>query len=225
MELELKGIKFKVEFELNKKRRGWSIKFKAPDIFLFISNRIWTNDEIALEMSKHYRFIKRCMSQEKKEFINSIHLFGKEYELKTVESDFRRMVLMGDKAVLYTDTIDKEINQRIVNDFYEENLSYFVSNHIEEAKRKMGIDFDIKIEYKKVKTYYGECFTKRRMIIFQQSLAKYDYEAILSVIYHELCHFYYPNHQEGFYRRLEEAFPGYKKVQARLRRTKYNDVY
>ena len=165
------------------------------------------------------------MNQEKKEFLNSIHLFGKEYELEVIESDILRMVLMGDKAILYTNTSDKEINQKIVNQFYEDNLKSFVNSNIEEAKRKMGINFDIKIEYKKVKTYYGECFTKRKKIIFQQSLAKYNEEAILSVIYHELCHFYYPNHQEGFYKKLEEVFPGYKKVQSNLRRTKYNDIY
>jgi len=225
MEFELKGIKFKVEFILNKRKRGWSIKYKAPDTFLLQTNKMMTDEEIYLEMSKHYRFIKRCMTTVDSSFHQSIHLFGIEYELQIIKSDLRKMILMGNKAILYTDTIDKEINQKIVDSFYKENLSYFVNNHIELAKAKMNILFPIQIEYKKVKTYYGECFPKRRLIIFQESLAKYNEEFILSVIYHELCHFYYPNHQKAFYDRLEEVFPGYKSIQARLRRTKYNDMY
>ncbi len=225
MEFLLKGLKVKVDFILRKEKRGWSIKFKSPDTFLFYSNRIWTDDEIILEMSKHYRFIKRCLNQEAKVFSNSIHLFGKEYELIKEYSDIRRMVLFGDKVYLYTDTEDKNINQQIANQFYYENLSYFVNNHIEKAKQDMGIKFPITIQYKQVKTYYGECLPKRRIVIFQLSLAKYDEISILSVIYHELCHFYYQNHQSSFYKRLEEVFPSYRDIQARLRRTKYNDAY
>ena len=225
MELELKNLKFKVEFILRRDKRGWSIKFKAPDTFLFYSNKMMTEDEISLETSKHYRFIKRCMSQEEKKFENSIHLFGKEYELEIINSDIRRMVLMGNKAILYTDTDNRNINQAIVNKFYEENLSSFVNVNINKVLNDMGINFKVKIEYKQVKTYYGECFPKRRLIIFQQSLAKYDEIYILSVIYHEVCHFYYSNHQEGFYNKLEQVFPGYKEIQAKLRRTKYNDIY
>lgn len=225
MEYELKGLKFKVEFILRREKRGWSIKFKAPDTFLFYSYKMMSYDEIYLEMSKHYRFIKRCLNQEKKMYSNSIHLFGKEYELIIVNSNLRKMAIFGDKAYLYTDTEDQLINQEIANQFYEDNLSYFVNNHIEKAKIDMGITFPITIRYKQVKTYYGECYPRRRLLIFQQSLAKYDEIYILSVIYHELCHFYYQNHQEGFYRRLEASFPGYKAIQSKLRRTKYNDMY
>ena len=225
MEFQIKDLKIKVEFQIKRLKRGWQIKFKAPDTFIFTSNKMLTNEEIYLEMSKHYRFIKRCMNQKEKMFSNSIHLFGKEYELKIIESDICRMVLLGNQAMLYTNTTDKEINQKIVNDFYEENLSYFVNNNIERVKRNMGINFPVTIEYKQVKTYYGECFPRRKKIIFQQSLAKYDEIYILSVMYHEFCHFYYQNHQQAFYNKLEGVFPGYKEIQARLRRTKYNDVY
>ena len=114
MEFELKGIKFKVEFILNKRKRGWSIKYKAPDTFLLETNKMMKDEEIYLEMSKHYRFIKRCMTTVEKNFHQSIHLFGIEYELQIIESDLRKMILMGNKAILYTDTTDKEINQKIV---------------------------------------------------------------------------------------------------------------
>ena len=46
MEFELKGIKFKVEFILNKRKRGWSIKYKAPDTFLLETNKMMTDNYI-----------------------------------------------------------------------------------------------------------------------------------------------------------------------------------
>lgn len=223
--LKIKDLNILVDFKVKKEKRGWSIRYQKENIFSFISPKELTIEEIYQELGKHYRFMKRCMSHEEKIHQNSIHLFGKEYELIEVSSDARRMVLMGDKVYLYTDTENREINQKIANDFYAENLSYFVDKNLEMVKAKMGILFPVTIEYKQVKTYYGECFPKQRRIIFQQSLVKYDEIYILSVMYHEFAHFYYGNHQAGFYNLLERVFPGYKEVQARLRRTKYNDKY
>ena len=52
MEFELKGIKFKVEFILNKRKRGWSIKYKAPDTFLLETNKMMTDDKVIYRLTQ-----------------------------------------------------------------------------------------------------------------------------------------------------------------------------
>ncbi|MCM1197024.1 MAG: M48 family metallopeptidase, partial [Roseburia sp.] len=78
---------------------------------------------------------------------------------------------------------------------------------------------------KNVKGYYGECFSKKNLIILSTKLAKYDLKYILSVIYHECAHFKYQNHQKEFYDYLEERYPNYQKVQRELRKIRYNEKY
>ena len=224
MEFQIKDLTINLEFKIKEGKRGWSLRYKQDNIFIFTSPKMMKQSDLEIELNKHYRFIKRCMGN-KKEESNTLHLFGKEYKLEIVDSSVRRMILIGDTIYLYTDTLDKDINQKIANSFYQENLSYFVNKNIKTVAKNMGIDFEVFVLYKQVKSYYGECIPKKKTIIFQESLAKYDEIYILSVMYHEFAHFYYMNHQEGFYNLHERVFPGYKRIQASLRRTKYNDKY
>lgn len=226
MIFKIKEYEVDVIFNLDKKRRGWQIKYIEGNKFLFKSNKHMTNDEIFLEMQKHYRFIKRCLNVvSSNRFDKFIHVFGNEYELIIKDSDVNKLIVIDDKAYLYTRNKDYDYNKKIVASFYEEILSNYINSKIDEAKRKCKINFDIKIEYKQVKSYYGECFTKEKKIIFQKNLAKYEKKYILSVIYHELAHFYYKNHGTNFYNFLEIVFPNYELTQRMLRKTKYNDTY
>ncbi len=124
MIIKVKEFEIDVIFELDKKRRGWQIKYLKDNQFLFKSNKKFSFDEIELEMQKHYRFIKRCQKlTHKNEYTNSIHVFGCEYELVLVESNLNKLLLLEDKAYLYTNSKDELFNKKIVLNFYEEILS------------------------------------------------------------------------------------------------------
>ena len=113
----------------------------------------------------------------------------------------------------------------ILYNYYYQILKEIIDKNNERIKNEMDVHFDVKIEYKYVKTYFGECFPKKRLIIMNIKLAKYDIDYILSVLYHEYCHFHYMNHQKGFYDFLEKRFNNYKKINSNLRKIKYNDLY
>ena len=73
MDFELKGLKFKVEFIIRKDKRGWSIKFKTPDTFLFYSNKMMTKDDMykALVAAKNEDNSERIYSEsEARDFID-----------------------------------------------------------------------------------------------------------------------------------------------------------
>ena len=114
MIIKVKEYEIDIVFEIDKKRRGWQIKYLKDNQFLFKSRTNLTYDEISLEMQKHYRFIKRCLATKVNNYNNSIHVFGVEYELLLVESNLRKLIILGDKAYLYTNSNDYLINKKIV---------------------------------------------------------------------------------------------------------------
>lgn len=226
MIVRVREYEISVIFILDKKRRGWQIKYLGNNEFQIKSNTLMSETKINDEMNKHYRFIKRCLSSQKTiSFDKAIHVFGIEYELIITPSSYNGLLLLDDKAMLYTKNNTDEYNKIIVLDFYQKLLEEYVLEVFEEAKNRCNIQDDIKIEYKNVKTYYGECYPKEKKIIFQKQLAKYEKKYILSVIYHELAHFYYKGHNDAFYNYLEKLFPNYRMIQSNLRKTKYNDTY
>ncbi len=226
MIVKVKEFEIICNFILDKKRRGWQIKYLKDNIFQIKSNQFMSDEKIILEMNKHYRFIKRCLSIQKPiNYEKAIHVFGLEYELIITKSNYDGLLLLDDKAMLYTKNDTDEYNKKIVLDFYQKLLEEYILSVFDTCKYRCNIKDDIKIEYKNVKTYYGECYTKEKKIVFQKQLAKYDKNYILSVIYHELAHFYYKRHDDAFYNYLENLFPNYKRIQSNLRKTKYNDTY
>ena len=158
-------------------------------------------------------------------------MFGKEYKL-IVKVDYKYFVkLNNDSIEIHTSTNTKKQVESILYDFYLHQLIEYINSIYSEAIR----DFiDVKklyyfndsplIKYSKVKTYFGKCYPKRNLIVLNVLLAKYDKIYIKSVLYHELCHYSYLDHQAGFYKLYESKFKNARKIQHELKQIKYNDL-
>ncbi len=184
------------------------------------------DDDIYNFLSRHKRFIARRICTDHQEE-DTLHLLGNKYKYRIVQSDFNSLYFDDylKEVRIYTKRNDDKYIFRLVNEYYKGILIDIVNKNIEEIKIKMNIHFNIDFEYKRVNSYYGECFNKKGLVILNTKLAKYEMKYILSVIYHELAHFYYQNHQDKFYKLLEDVFPNYKRIQKELRSIKYNDKY
>jgi len=209
-----------------RRRNSIGIKVIYPNKIEIYSPYKLKEDDILSILSRHKRFISKRIIKEE---INNdeIHILGNKYKIEIYEADFDN-ILVDDYlkiAKIYTKNNNDNYIFKIIDNYYENVLRSIVDKNIAEIKYKMKISFDIKFIYKRVNTYFGECFSKRNLVILNTKLAKYDLYYILSVIYHELAHFYYQNHQAGFYKLLEKVFPNYKNAQKELRRIKYNEKY
>ena len=205
-----------------KNKKIW-IRIIKPNILKITTPVRLNNNDIYKYVSKNYSYIKKVLNEKEEIKEDVIHLFGYEYKLKEELSNLDDIKIENQNIIIY-----HKINSNpkdILYSFYNLKLKEFVSNYLDEAKRKLNIDDDIIFEYKDVKTYFGECFYKRGKIILASKLAKYEAIYILSVIYHELAHFHYHNHQASFYNLLEKVFPDYKYYQHNLRKIKYRDIY
>ena len=181
-----------------------------------------TEKHIIKVIEENYDKIKKAINAKSIEKKNVLHLFGREYYFEFVESRHYNSYILDDTIYIYSKS---ENIEKAVERFYIEKLKEYVDKNIDEIKRQFNINFDIEFKYKNVKTYFGECFYKRKVVILATKLCKYNEIYIKSVIYHELAHFTYQNHGQNFYRLLEGLFPNYKRVQSNLRKIKFNDIY
>lgn len=78
----------------------------------------------------------------------------------------------------------------------------------------------ISIEYYKIKklnSAWGIYHTRKNYITFNIELIEKSEECIDYVVLHELCHFFYPNHQKEFWNLIEKFMPNYKSVRQLLK--------
>ena len=209
-----------------RKRSTYGIKIIDNNNIEVYSPYKLNDDEIIKLLEKHKRFIsKRIPSVDVKS--DEIHILGKLYKIKVIETDFYN-ILVDDylsEVRIYTKYNDDRAISIIINEYYKNVLMDIVNKNIDRIKKEMNIDYDITFQYKKVNTYFGECFHKKRLVILNTSMAKYEMKYILSVIYHELAHFYFHNHQDKFYDYLDKVFPDYKNIQKELRKIRYYEKY
>lgn len=71
------------------------------------------------------------------------------------------------------------------------------------------------LKIRKLKKRWGS-YLKKHEIILNPDLIKANKKSIDYVIFHELCHAYFPNHSDGFYNLLATKMPGWKQVKERF---------
>ncbi len=63
-----------------------------------------------------------------------------------------------------------------------------------------------------MKSRYGSCIPKKRIIKINSLLARFDLQYVKSVLIHELLHLTIPNHQKDFYHAIETYIPDYRQM-------------
>ena len=224
--LDYNGIRFLFKTQI--RRNSTRITLRIKDGYLsFTSPYRLKEKEIIKMIDKNFDFIIKELekSKLKNEKKTTIHYLGKEYNVKIIESKYNNIEINDFDFIIYTKNNNDLYNKKIVHEFYKTFLESYISHEIIKAKNIYGIDFDIEIKYKTVKSYFGNCYWNKRIIDFNTILAKYDPIYIKTVLYHELGHFFNHNHSNAFYYKCEMALPGFTKNDRALKRIHYNDLY
>ena len=77
------------------------------------------------------------------------------------------------------------------------------------------------IRYRKMKTRWGVCNNKLKVITLNTLLIKKDLKYLNYVIVHELSHFIYQNHSKDFWNVVEENCKDYKRIRKDLKNGNY----
>lgn len=214
-------INFKVEVIYRRLNRKIYLRIKDGVVVITTPVKL-SYEKIEDMIEKNFNSIMKYMTPSK-QIEDKIHYLGKEYSLSIEDSSFNKINVLEDVIQVYSRT--PQAIEKLVESLYKNTLSNVVERYAKDILSQFNIDFEVQFQYKKVKGYYGECFSKKRLIILSTRLAKYDMKYILSVIYHECAHFKYQNHQKEFYEYLEKRYPNYRKIQKELRKIRYNEKY
>lgn len=224
---EYKDLKIDVLVDYKPKNRNTYLRIKDGKLIISTPKRL-TDALIKNYIETNYQFLKKHL-EKKREVTNNhqIHLFGKPYDFKIVESKENRCYLENDLLIIATTHNTYRSLKILVEHFYASYLNDFLINHYESIYELYKDIIALKPSYE-IKNYTS-CFAKyvsaSHQIIFSTMLAKYDPFYIKLVIAHELTHVLERNHQASFYKLFESRFPNAKKHQHNLRKIRYNDYF
>lgn len=227
MKINLDDIEVEIIYEYKPLNKGVYFSYKGNHTFKINSGYRYNEKNlvklILANKDKMLKILNRY--EDKNQPINTMHYLGKMYYIEIEESNYNMVFLVDDKMVVKH---KKNASiEKIIKSFYIEGIKNYTDMVFDSIFEKFS-DLNIKrptLKYKYTKTFYGKCFPKENMIEMSGMCMKMDKKYIDCVIMHELCHFKYLNHQDGFYNYFESKLKGCKKIQHEFRSLKYQDIY
>jgi len=155
--------------------------------------------------------------QTERQFVSgeSHYLFGTRYYLKVEEisSGQSEIVIQGTKMMM---RLNKVSNRRaLMQDFYRTKLKNFLEEVISKWSNSLSIS-DFTWQIKMMKTQWGSCTKKSRILLFNLELARVPKECIEYVVVHELTHLTVPSHNRIFETLMTERLPRWREIRQQL---------
>lgn len=142
---------------------------------------------------------------------------GRQYQVIIEKSLLRNIVkIFNNKIYILTPLPQKldEINQTFSDWMIKRAETVF--NERLKICMKAFPDLEMpSLKIRKLNKRWGS-YLKKHEIVLNPALIKASKQSIDYVIYHELCHAYYPNHTEEFYNLLSLKMPNWEKVKEKM---------
>ena len=177
--------------------------------------------EIEEILVKYIDFIEEKLKKTAPDEI--IHLNGIPYKPRFFIGNKAMVEVVGDEICITAKNDNVESFKKVLYDFYKKEVEREVLKLMSTALYDFyDIDFPtISVRY--MKSMFGNYYKQKHHVKLSSILAKYDYEYIKFVLYHELCHVQEFNHSNEFFALYEKKYPNAKKVRKIFKKIKYND--
>lgn len=83
---------------------------------------------------------------------------------------------------------------------------------------------EVKWKVRAMKSMWGSCHWRRRMVTYNSELARASRELVEYVVVHELTHLKAHDHGSGFYALMDGRLPGWKDLRRRLSRGQFESA-
>ena len=169
-------------------------------------------------------FIKNFIPERKYKTNERYLYLGKEFRLRVSECAKEDVFLDNGELVIYTKKLTYEHIDKLVNKFKKEQAEIIFSMILDKCFREMNnyLKKFPKLEIKKYKRRWGCCYPKEFRIVLNIALVHVPVYLIEYVVYHELCHFVYENHQKEFHNLLKKFVPNERKYYKELEQYRTN---
>lgn len=159
--------------------------------------------------------------QTKREYVSgeSYYLWGKRYCLEVKHADSKNEVSLAcGRLILHVrPTSSTEQREKILNDWYREQLKSRLSVVIQQCEKIVGVRAD-EYRIKNMRTKWGTCNTDKKRIWLNLQLAKKTPECLTYVVIHELVHLLERSHNRRFQKYMDSFFPQWRVVKESLNR-------
>ncbi len=148
---------------------------------------------------------------------SSVLYLGRQYQVIIEKSPLRNIIkIFNNKIYILSPSVQKldEINQAFQNWLIKR--AEIIFNERLNVCMKAFPDLEMpKLKIRKLNKRWGS-YLKKHEIVLNPALIKASKPSIDYVIYHELCHAYYPNHTDEFYNLLSLKFPNWEKIKEKM---------
>ena len=148
---------------------------------------------------------------------SSVLYLGRQYQVIIEKSLLRNIVkIFNNKIYILTPLPQKldEIN-RAFSDWMIKRAEVVFNERLKICMKAFPELEMPSLKIRKLNKRWGS-YLKKHEIILNPVLIKASKQSIDYVIYHELCHAYYPNHTEEFYNLLSLKMPNWEKVKEKM---------
>ena len=109
-------------------------------------------------------------------------------------------------------------NEEMLERYLKEQAKLIFYNHLIENYQKFKENIEKpNLRIRKMKTRWGVCNTKTKIITLNLELIHYSIDCLDYVIIHELSHLIEPNHSRAFWNIVSKYYPNYKEIRKKLR--------
>ena len=163
----------------------------------------------------------------KRQYVNNEHylILGNEYKLDIVSASTNKVFIDGEYLVIYTKSQEKDAIKKLIDKYIKSQAEDVFNILLEKCFSQMAnyLKKYPTLQIKKYKSRWGCCYPTKDLIILNLSLIHVPTHLIEFVIYHELTHFKFMDHQAGFHAFLKMYVPNEKALRKELE--KYRTTY
>ncbi len=210
MTYQLEDTIYTVEVE-KKKNKNTYIRLKPGNVIFITTNYLTTKHQIKkLLIENHSALLKMHQKvQRQVEKSNKFYYLGEVYDIIIVPTMKKVEVIEHNIYTPSETALEKWLLKRC-KELFQKRLEEFW-NLMEEE-----IPFP-KLRLRKMKTRWGVCNKKSKVVTLNTELIRYDKQCLDYVIVHELSHFVHFNHSKEFWNLVAKYCHNYKEIRKILK--------
>ncbi len=200
-----------IEYEvIRKDNKNLYFRFDENCTLIITAPKFITDNEIKNLITKNSSSILKMYEDalEKSERNKSFWYLGKPYDV-TFDNRVKKLEI-EDNHITCQD-------EKTLEKFYQKECERVFNEEIDICKKCFVSLPEFRLRIRKMRTRWGVCNTKDKIITLNSELLKKEIPLIDYVIIHEMAHFYEGNHSKNFWSIVEAAIPDYKARRKKLR--------
>lgn len=165
-------------------------------------------------IKKHRKNFDNQKRQTKREYVSGeSHYFeGRRYLLNVIYQAGKPKVKIRNKThidLFVKEGSSLEQREKILTDWYRENLKKRISSLIEKWQKKIGVEIK-DWQVKRMRTKWGTCNIEAKRIWLNLELAKKPIYCLEYIIVHELVHFIERHHNDRYLSLMDKFLPNWQ---------------